>query len=510
MAEATTVRDGFDGPGSPAACGRRASLLGAAALVVATACGGSPGSDTPALDASTDGTAPGDGAIDGRSPSVTGVDLVLAGEYVTSFVRDGRVYTVSGTAARRGAGPNPPNDLYPLVETALPPDVQVVAGAGGLHFTIVADAAGHVWEWGDIAANPALETSTVPVQLTTSDGAPFVLPGGVRSMAASVTTSVAVAGDGSVYIWDDCASGRAGDGTDGDAHVLHPRKVPLPADADIVKVAIGDVVIALGADGRVWTWGAEAVENLGTNQPDFRAPHQLTTTSAGTPLPPIIDIATGQSYAYALAANGDLFVWGFYAEIAGLCATYCPQPTPRRSNELLAAATAGGARATQIHASFGGSYAVMSDGTLWGWGTNGQGLVGDGHEPDYATTPMPYAWDWDRHALLVSPAVRIAPGVDDVVRVFTGSALVFYAYALTADGRLYSWGRNKTGNLGSGVVPLNSHQAATYPNSWDVTVPTEVDPFAAPNTPVASPHCLAHPDAPNCWCGAGPSDPQGC
>jgi len=113
--------------------------------------------------------------------------------------------------------------------------------------------------------------------------------------------------------------------------------------------------------------------------------------------------------------------------------------------------------------------------------------------------------------LLVATAVHIAPGVHNFTRLFTGPADVFYAYALTADGQLYSWGRNKTGALGNGVYPMNSQQAATYPNSWDVTTPTRVSPMTATDKPVSSPECVQNPGAASCWCSAaGATGPQDC
>jgi alpha-tubulin suppressor-like RCC1 family protein len=287
--------------------------------------------------------------------------------------------------------------------------------------------------------------------------------------------------------------------------------MPLAAGVKIAKVVASDVIVALASDGTVWSWGGGGTkENLGTNDPDYTRPHQVATTSTNTTLPSIVDVATGNGYSYALASNGDLYAWGLYGEVVGLCKTWCPAPQPVLATHLL---TDGGAKAKikSIYANYGGgSYALLTDGTLWAWGSNGQGLVGNGVEPDYAKTNPAYTWDWGKDDLLVSPAVRIAPQVNDFTAVFTSAALTFYVYAMTSDGKLYSWGRNKTADLGNGVSPLNTQQAATYPNSWDVTVPTLVSPMTAPDTPTSSPECTQNPSAGSCWCGSGPNDPQTC
>ncbi|APR88645.1 BNR repeat domain protein [Minicystis rosea] len=464
----------------------------------------------------------GSAATGGSGPtSVTGISKVVTGEYVTSFLKDGRLYGIAGTLPRLGAGDHPPSKLFPPAEVAFSPDLKIVDAAGGLHVTIATDDKGHVWEWGDAPSNPALEKSNVPVQITPdSEGNEFTLRddkgNNVLSMAASIVTSVAVKGDGSVWVWDDCSGGLQGDGTDGSKTVTHPIRVniPLPAGVKITKVVVSEVVIALASDGTVWSWGGNgAIENLGTGNSDYKTPHQLTKTSDGKAMPPIVDIATGQSYSHALAADGALYTWGVYAEIAGLCpgSGWCPAKLPVLSTHVVLGENGGsGAHITSIYANTGASYAILSDGTLWAWGSNGQGLVGNGVEPDYSQTNPPYAWDWNKDSMLVTQAVHIAPDVHDFVNVFTGPADVFYTYAMTSNGRLFSWGRNKTANLGSGVYPQNSQQAATYPNSWDVTVPTEVSPMTAPNQPTPSPQCKNHPESNNCWCGSGPNDPQDC
>lgn len=498
------------------------SLLGLACSTAPEQSGvdaATPGADafTPSIDGATHA------ADAAHVASATGIDQVFAGEYVTSFLHDGRVYS-DGAAPlyRRGAGDHPPDHAYPPSEVDLPADVRIVAGAGGLHFTIIADTNGHVYEWGDIDANPDLANHNSPIRLTNADGSPFVLPGGVVAMSASVGTSGAVAGDGSVWIWDDCENNFCGDGVDHSNAMntpwpmLHPFRVPLPSDVHATHIILGDTVIILDDMGRIWTWGGDADEDLGTGSHDHLSPHPITTTKTGSAMPPVREIASGGPYSYAITTSGDLYVWGIYLEIAGHCpgSGWCPEAHPALSNDVIAPATTGGARLVHIRASSGGSYAIMSDGTLWGWGTNGQGLVGDGHETDRsvaatAAGQTPYTWDWNKDAMLVTSAVHIAPDVHDFVDLFSGTALVFYAYALTSDGHLYSWGRNKTGCLGSGRLPTNSQQAATYPNSWDVTTPTSVDPMRATDMPVSSPACTMA-SSPSCWCAGGMSGPQNC
>ena len=106
------------------------------------------------------------------------------------------------------------------------------------------------------------------------------------------------------------------------------------------------------------------------------------------------------------------------------------------------------------------------------------GCVGNGKELDFSTYKTPYAWDWGPGELLQQSPVHLAPDVRNFRQVFGATAAVYYSYAETATGQLYSWGRNKAGVLGNGIMSATPEIEAVYPNSWDVTTVTPVDPFA--------------------------------
>ena len=87
-------------------------------------------------------------------------------------------------------------------------------------------------------------------------------------------------------------------------------------------------------------------------------------------------------------------------------------------------------RQPQIRAGNDTSFAIMTDGSLWAWGLNGAGQIGDG-----TTT--------DRH----SP-VRI---MDDVIDICTGIGFAG-TRALKSDGSLWAWGSNSHGSVGDGTA----------------------------------------------------------
>ena len=84
----------------------------------------------------------------------------------------------------------------------------------------------------------------------------------------------------------------------------------------------------------------------------------------------------------------------------------------------------------------GGSsgFAIRADNTLWAWGRNISGMLGDGTAQNNRFTP-----------------VKI---LDDVAAIYGytfGSSGFMHAYALRLDGTLYAWGLNDYGQLGNGL-----------------------------------------------------------
>src|SRR5882757_2877133 len=106
-------------------------------------------------------------------------------------------------------------------------------------------------------------------------------------------------------------------------------------------------------------------------------------------------------------------------------------------------------------------------------GDNAQGNIGIGAELNFAATPDPYSWSGAPAQLLQQTPVQVTTR-KDFVAIFTAQPYIMYDYAQTANGQLYSWGRNKGGVLGNGIVGCSSDVVGTYPNSWDVTSPALV------------------------------------
>ncbi len=428
--------------------------------------------------------------------------LVGPGEYQCFIINTetGKLYGISSSLVTAGVPWDAGTPGLPK-RVGVPGDVSFVDVASGLHNSLAADSAGNVWTWGangngESGIGSTNDIGFVPVKIERDSlGNPFT--GIVKVVCWSSGGSggnIALKSDGTVWIWGLTREGMRGNGQEGQLNT-RPVQVDMPKGRKIKKIIAGSIVMALATDGTVWTWGgANRKELLGTNSPDYKHPHQVPLLQKAK------DIAGGGFFSYALGLNGTLYGWGYFT--AYMCigkggwAHQAPPPVvPKDLTHDLNLPHAVASIVTNSVA----THVILTDGSLWGWGDNACGCVGNGEELDYAKHQPPYAWDWGPGQKLVEKPVRLAPGVNNFVRVFGGNCAVFYSYAETADGQLYSWGRNKGSVLGNGIVGASSDILATYPNSWDVSRISPIDPFAlTTNKIVTSPYCLLHPDGHPC------------
>ncbi|MGP3961022.1 RCC1 domain-containing protein [Nonomuraea sp. 3N208] len=114
--------------------------------------------------------------------------------------------------------------------------------------------------------------------------------------------------------------------------------------------------------------------------------------------------------------------WNFYGQL-GNGMNDDAQPTPVEVG-------AAGQRFTSAAAGAYHSLAVAADRTVWSWGENGAGQLGDG-TTSWRSTPGP------------------VPGLTDVVAIGAG---LWHNLAIKSDGTLWAWGLNNYGQLGRGLV----------------------------------------------------------
>ena len=443
--------------------------------------------------------------LSAQSPTTSPVPAYLMGlgEYQCFIINTstGKLYGISGSLVTSGVAWDAGIEGLPVLVGGEPRHHTMRDVASGMHNNLAVDEQGDVWTWGsngngESGIGNTADLGLAPVKIETdSSGHPFT---GVVQVACYSTDhcngNIAVKADGSVWVWGLTTEGMRGDGQKGQLNT-RPVQVHIPEGKKIIKIVGGNVIIALASDGTVWTWGGNnRKELLGTNTTDYTHPHRVSLPQKAK------DIAGGIYFSYALGVSGTLYGWGYYTAYMcmGKGGWAHQEPSPVQPMDLTADLGLPHPIASVVTNSVS-THVILTDGSLWGWGDNACGCVGNGEEPDYAKHVPPYAWNWGPGQLLVIRPVRLAPKVHDFVRVFGGNCAVFYSYALTASGQLYSWGRNKASVLGNGVVNASADIGAEYPNSWDVPLVTAIDPFSLKkNKVLTSPYCVLHPDGHPC------------
>jgi alpha-tubulin suppressor-like RCC1 family protein len=282
------------------------------------------------------------------------------------------------------------------------PSVKSVAA--GERFLAILGQDGRVWTWGDDADGQLGDGTTInrivplPVPSLTS----------VISVKAGAVHILALLEDGTVLAWGANSYGQLGTGDQTPS--LDPKTVPVLRT--VHKVAAGyQSSVALKDDGTVWTWGYQRFNN---GQAVFNA----TPAHVGN-LDNVSDIAAGYEHIVAVKSDGTVWAWGsnYANQIANGAPWWQYQDVPFLVPNLPSI--------VKVASAYDHTLAVAADGTVWAWGYNFNGQLGDG-----TTEPR-------------QTPVQVV-GLTDVIGVATA---YLYSVAMKSDGTVWAWGDGATGIL---------------------------------------------------------------
>jgi alpha-tubulin suppressor-like RCC1 family protein len=318
-----------------------------------------------------------------------------------------------------GSGGGPLESRTTPVAVRMPEGVRFTAISAQEHHTLALSSTGKAYAWGWNGSGQLGDGST------TSRPTPVLvhMPEGVSLTAISAGGyhSMALASTGVVYTWGSNDSGQLGDGTL--AYRLTPAAVSAPPGVSFAAVAAGyGFSVALSSTGAAYAWGSNSSGQLGdgtltrrTTPVAVRMPTGVTFTSISASVHTLALTSTGAAYAWGYNYYGQL---GTGTDATGLV------PVAVRMPEGVSLATA--------RAGFYHSVALSTTGTVYTWGWNHYGQVGDG------TTTNRY----------LPFAVAVPDGVAFEAIAGGGG----HSMALSTTGTLYAWGRNSVGQLGDGTT----------------------------------------------------------
>jgi len=197
---------------------------------------------------------------------------------------------------------------------------------------------------------------------------------GIVAIAAGSSHSLALDGSGVVMAWGSNNSGQLGDGTATD----RTSPVQVTGLSGMKLIAAGEDFSMAADDVSVWAWGSNLNGKLGDGtEIDRSTPVQIALPGFKMPARAI---AAGGQFAMALDDDGFVFTWGIneVGQLGSGSLTPGYRPDPAKVVQFPAA----GRKVVEIAAGKASGVehclARLDDGTVWAWGYNISGQLGNG------------------------------------------------------------------------------------------------------------------------------------
>lgn len=255
----------------------------------------------------------------------------------------------------------------------------------------------------------------------------------IKQIAAGNRHNVAILNDGTVYAWGFNCTGQVGNGKSG---VHSDVEVPVCVETikNIVQVAAGNnFSLALAEDGTVYGWGCNTCSQLGGVDTEKR----YTTPIRIEGISDVNAIDAGDNYSMALKKDGSVWTWGvnINGQLGNGRFTRSMVPI-----QVLDPEDVTGFLSDIVHIEAGVRTVVVmkTDGTIRCWGDGEYGQIGKGVAMHGPGTTLPFkSFDKSDPTGYVTDVCGVAEG-----RCFTT--------ILKKVNTVYSWGLNRHGEIGVG------------------------------------------------------------
>ncbi|WP_074961625.1 T9SS type A sorting domain-containing protein [Flavobacterium akiainvivens] len=243
--------------------------------------------------------------------------------------------------------------------------------SAGTYYSTAIKNDGTLWAWG---SNSLGQTGT----LTTNYPHMIGTDTDWVHVATGLAFTSAIKSDGTLWMWGYNDYGQLGNGTDVNSNV--PAQVGT--DNDWVFTSHGSQhILALKSDGTLWSWGSDSAGSLGLGSLGEQwYPTQIGTDNNW------IQVCAGYSSGAAIKSNGTLWTWGYndYGMVGD--GTFVSKQAPVQ----IGTDTDWQNVTITTH-----TMAIKTNGTLWAWGRNNYGKIGNGVVSFGQSTPVQIGTDTD-------------------------------------------------------------------------------------------------------------------
>ena len=262
-----------------------------------------------------------------------------------------------------------------------------------------------------------------------------------KSVFGGNSGTIAIKTDGTLWVWGRGDSGELGNNTNTN------RSTPVTTFAGgnnwkslSSSGYTGSYNAAIKTDGSLWTWGSSLFGMLGTNNTTTRST-PVTTFAGGNNWK---SLACGGGHMGAIKTDGTLWMWGQNGTIGALGINFSATDNHRNTPVTT---FAGGNNWKQVSCGSQYTAAIKTDGSLWTWGFNANGKLGDNTTITRSTPVTTFA------------------GGNDWKQVSCG---LNHTAAIKTDGSLWVWGLNGNGRLGTNDTNTRTTPVTTFTggNNW--------------------------------------------
>jgi alpha-tubulin suppressor-like RCC1 family protein len=236
------------------------------------------------------------------------------------------------------------------------------------------------------------------------------------SSGPGIWVSILKSNDIVAYGWGNNQFGGLGDGT------TTLRSSPVSIVGGITNwtqiVSGTNHTLTIRVDGTAWAWGNNQYGKLGDGTVNINRSSPVSVVGGYTDW---VQVSAGERHSLGVRANGTAWAWGVNS-----LGNLGDGTTTTRSSPV--SVIGGFIDWTQLSGGILFSLGVRANGTIWGWGSNSNGTLGDGTST-YRLSP-----------------VSTVGGFTDWTQVSAGSA---HALGLRANGTAWGWGQGAAGQLGN-------------------------------------------------------------
>ena len=379
-------------------------------------------------------------AITDKEKGVWGLDQVY------NKINQGSIWEYSGAKQLWTAGFNAYGKLGDNNNVSRSSPVQVTGGGiwdgafgSGTEGALATKSDGTLWAWGRNSSGGLGHNNR------TDYSSPVQIPGSTWAsdsdykLSCQSDMSAAIKTDNTLWTWGNNYRGGLGaPGIGYDDDRSSPVQIPGTTWKRICTAGFGQ--LAVKTNGTMWSWGSNVNGVLGTNQtagywPDYDAGQKYSSPVQipGTTWDKIPQ--SGTYSRFAIRTDGTLWSWG--------ANTYGTLGLNNRTS-YSSPVQIPGTTWNELYTGRGGTecFITKTDGTLWAWGRNNEGQMGQNNRTYYSSPTQIPGTTWNK--------------------VSTGGNAVF---ASKTDGTYWSWGGNYYGHQG------NNTRGPTGVTSSPVQVP---------------------------------------